>query len=173
MKAGQKAPAFRLQDDAGEWVTLAGLKGTRVVLFFYPKDDTTGCTVEACEFRDLLPRFSADGVAVFGISPDPVRSHARFRAKYALPYPLLSDPDHATCGAYDVWHEKLFWGRRYMGVVRSTFVIGPDGKLEHEWRGVAHEGHAAEVSAWIRGEPAPVASAPAKVPRRRQAARKK
>jgi peroxiredoxin Q/BCP len=173
VKAGQKAPAFRLQDDAGEWVTLAGLKGTRVVLFFYPKDDTTGCTVEACEFRDLLPRFTSDGVAVFGISPDPVRSHAKFRAKYALPYPLLSDPDHAVCEAYDVWHEKLFWGRRYMGVVRSTFVIGADGKLEHEWRGVPHEGHAAEVSAWLRGEPAPVVTVPAKVPRRRQAARKK
>jgi peroxiredoxin Q/BCP len=173
VKAGQKAPAFRLQDDAGEWVTLAGLKGTRVVLFFYPKDDTTGCTVEACEFRDLLPRFTSDGVAVFGISPDPVRSHAKFRAKYALPYPLLSDPDHAVCEAYGVWHEKLFWGRRYMGVVRSTFVIGADGKLEHEWRGVPHEGHAAEVSAWLRGEPAPVVTVPAKVPRRRQAARKK
>lgn len=121
------------------------------MLFFYQKDDTKGCTIEACEFRDLFPRFRRAGVTLLGISPDTVRRHARFRAQHALPFTLLSDPTSETCEAYGVWHEKLFWGRRYMGVVRSTFVIGPDGRIEHEWRDVAHEGHAAEVRAWLAG----------------------
>ena len=149
VKVGAKAPGFRLQDDIGAIVSLADFKGRRVVLFFYPKDDTPGCTVEACEFRDLLPRFDADGVVVLGISPDPVRKHAKFKAKHSLSYPLLSDPDHSVLEAYDVWHEKMFWGRKYMGVVRSTFVVGTDGRLEGVWRDVSHEGHAAEVSEWL------------------------
>lgn len=144
---GRPAPAFRLQADDGTWVSLRDLRGQRVVLFFYQKDGTTGCTIEACEFRDLLPRFDAAGVRVIGISPDGVRRHARFKAAHALPYVLLSDPEATACQAYDVWHEKLFWGRRYMGVIRSTFVIGPTGRVEHEWREVEHEGHAAEVQA--------------------------
>ena len=169
MKRGRRAPAFRLEDDAGAWVSLKDLKGQRVVLFFYPKDDSTGCTIEACEFRDQLPRLTESGVAVFGISPDSVRKHAKFKAKHGLTYRLLSDPDHAMCEAYDVWHEKLFWGRKYMGVVRSTFAIGPDGLVEQSWRDVAHEGHAAEVSAWLRGEAAPTPV----LPKKRRAARKK
>lgn len=175
MKRSRRAPAFRLQDDAGEWVALKELRGRRVVLFFYPKDDSTGCTVEVCEFRDLLPRFDAEGVTVFGISPDSARKHAKFRGKHRLPYRLLADPDHATCAAYDVWHKKVFWGRPYMGVVRSTFVVGPDGRIEREWRDVQHEGHAAEVVDWVRRrEAASVAVvAPKRVAPKRRAARQK
>jgi peroxiredoxin Q/BCP len=152
---GRQAPEFRLQTDEGAWLSLADLRGQRVVLYFYPKDDTSGCTVEACEFRDLFPRFEADGARVLGVSPDPVARHLKFKAKYGLPFTLLADPMHETCEAYGVWREKLFWGRRYMGVVRTTFVIAPDGRVEHVWEQVDHSGHAAEVSAWLRGEPAP------------------
>lgn len=151
MKRGQRAPAFRLQDDTGAWVSSEDLAGERVVLFFYPKDGSTGCTIEACEFRAELPRLEAAGVTVFGVSPDTWRKHRNFRAKHRLPYHLLADPDHELCEAYDVWHEKMFWGRKYMGVVRSTFVIGPDGRVEQAWRDVAHEGHAGEVAAWLQG----------------------
>lgn len=155
MKVGSKAPGFRLQDETGAWVSLDDLNGKRVVLFFYPKASTPGCTVEACEFRDTMPRFAADGVVVLGISPDPVRKQARFKAAQGLTYPLLADVDTTTCQAYGVWQQKLFWGRHYMGVIRSTFVIDADGRLEQEWRDVPHEGHAAYVSAWLRGEPLP------------------
>ena len=169
MKRLRRAPAFRLQDDAGELVASKDLKGQRYVLFFYPKDDSSGCTVEVCEFRDHLPRFGEVGVTVFGVSPDPVRKHARFRAKHGLPYRLLSDPDHAVCESFGVWHEKLFWGRKYMGVIRSTFVIDGDGRIAQEWRDVPHGGHAAEVGAWLRGESAPGA---APMPKRRAAHKK-
>jgi thioredoxin-dependent peroxiredoxin len=155
IRAGDRAPRFILPDDTGTPVSLASLRGQRVVLYFYPKDDTPGCTVEACEFRDLLPRFSAQGVAVFGISPDPVRKHARFKAKHGLSFPLLADEDHAVCEAYGVWREKLFWGRKYMGVMRTTYVIDAEGRIEHIWEHVEHEGHAAEVDAWLRGEAPP------------------
>lgn len=168
MKVGRKAPAFRLQDETGAWVSLEDLKGQRVVLFFFQKASTPGCTVEACEFREAMPRFRADGVTVIGVSPDTWRRHAKFKTAERLPYTLLADKDAVACQAYGVWHQKLFWGRHYMGVVRSTFVIAADGQLEHEWRDVHHEGHAAAVSAWLRGEEPPVAPAPA-----RRAARKK
>jgi len=154
-------------------VSLEALRGERVVLFFYPKDRSAGCTVEVCEFRDQYPRFKSHGVRVFGISPDTVRKHARFRAEQQLPYALLADPDHATCEAYDVWHEKLFWGRRYMGVVRSTFVVAPDGRIEREWRDVSHEGHAADVEAWLAGTGSTPASAAAATRPVRRAAKKK
>ena len=165
MKVGRKAPAFRLQDETGAWVTLESLKGQRVVLFFYPKAGTTGCTQEACEFRDALPRFRKAGVAVFGISPDGHRKLAKFKAAQGLTYPLLSDPDAATCQAYGVWHPKLFWGRYYMGVIRSTFVVGADGKVEAAWVDVPHEGHAEAVAAWLRGGPAPPIAAKSTIAR--------
>jgi len=152
---GQQAPGFRLQTDDGSWLSLADLRGQRVVLYFYPKDDTSGCTVEACEFRDLLPRFVDDGVRVLGVSPDPVAKHVKFKTKHGLSFTLLADPTHETCEAYGVWQEKLFWGRRYMGVVRTTYVIARDGRVEHVWEQVDHNGHAAEVRAWLRGEPVP------------------
>jgi len=179
MTIGGKAPAFRLQDDTGAWVDSASLRGKRVVLFFYPKDMTSGCTVEACEFRDLMPRFAASNAVIFGVSPDPVASHQKFRAKERLSYGLLSDPTHTLCQAYGVWVEKSLYGRKYMGVHRSTFVIGTDGRLEMEWRGVKPEGHAAEVDAWLRGGTAPAAKQPvpkkpaAKKPAAKQAPAKK
>ncbi len=150
MRVGRRAPGFRLQDETGAWVALDELRGRRVVLFFFQRAGTPGCTVEACEFRDLMPRFAAAGAAVYGVSPDTWRRHAKFKAAQRLPYALLADKGAVACQAYGVWHRKLFWGRYYMGVVRSTFVIGPDGRLEHAWRDVHHEGHAAEVSAWLR-----------------------
>ncbi|MCE9600705.1 MAG: thioredoxin-dependent thiol peroxidase [Gemmatimonadetes bacterium] len=155
MRAGARAPAFVLQDETGAWVSLADYAGKRIVLFFFQKASTPGCTVEAGEFRDAMPRFAGQDVAVIGISPDTWRRHAKFRAAQGLPYPLLADKDAIVCQAFGVWHRKLFWGRYYMGVIRSTFVIGADGRVEHEWRDVHHEGHAAAVSAWLRGEPAP------------------
>lgn len=174
MTIGRKAPAFRLQDDTGAWVDSASLKGKRVVLFFYPKDMTSGCTIEACEFRDLMPRFTAANAVIYGVSPDPVASHQKFRAKEGLPYGLLSDPTHALCESYGVWVEKSLYGRKYMGVHRSTFVVGADGTLEMEWRGVKPEGHAAEVNAWLRGEagPARKAKSPAKSPAKKPTAKK-
>ncbi len=156
MSAGRRAPGFRLQDETGAWVALEEYRGRRVVLFFFQKASTPGCTVEACEFRDAMPRFAAEGVTILGVSPDTWRRHAKFKAAERLPYPLLADKDAIACQAYGVWHRKLFWGRYYMGVVRSTFVIGPDGRVEQAWRDVHHEGHAAQVVAWLRGEPAPV-----------------
>ena len=174
MKIGQQAPAFRLQDDTGAWVDSASLTGKRVVLFFYPKDMTSGCTVEACEFRDLMPRFAVSNAVVYGVSPDPVASHQKFRAKERLSYGLLSDPTHALCTAYGVWVEKSLYGRKYMGVHRSTFVVAADGTLAMEWRGVKPEGHAAVVDAWLRGEAAPPAKKPAaKKPAAKKPAAKK
>lgn len=174
IRAGDRAPAFTLPDDSGAPVSLADLRGQRVVLYFYPKDDTPGCTVEACEFRDLLPRFAAQGVAVYGISPDSVRKHARFKAKHDLPFPLLADEDHAVCEAFGVWREKLFWGRKYMGVMRTTYVIDAKGTVEQVWEHVEHEGHAAEVDAWLRGEAPPPRPAAVKVkaPPKKKAASK-
>jgi thioredoxin-dependent peroxiredoxin len=145
LEAGRPAPAFSLQADDGSTVSLADLAGTTVVLYFYPKDDTTGCTAEACEFRDLQPDYDAAGARVLGVSPDPLASHAKFRDKHGLGFTLLSDPDHEVAEAYGVWVEKSRYGKTYMGVERSTFVIGPDGTLEQALYKVKPEGHAASV----------------------------
>ncbi|HWH13170.1 MAG TPA: thioredoxin-dependent thiol peroxidase [Miltoncostaeaceae bacterium] len=142
---GDPAPPFALPADDGSTLSLADLAGQRVVLYFYPKDDTGGCTTEACEFRDLAADFDATGSRVIGVSPDPVRSHVRFRDKHGLPFTLLSDPDHAVAEAYGVWVQKSMYGRTYMGVERSTFVIGPDGTIEQALRKVKPKGHAASV----------------------------
>ena len=128
---GDPAPTFTLTDDQGAAVTLADLAGRRVVLYFYPKDDTPGCTTQACALRDGWAEVQALDVVLFGISPDSPASHAKFRAKFDLPYPLLADEGHAVAEAYGVWVEKSMYGKKYMGVERSTFVIGPDGRLEH------------------------------------------
>ena len=128
---GDSAPAFTLKNDLGEDVLLSTLVGSRVVLYFYPKDDTPGCTTQACALRDGWPDVEALDVTLFGISPDSPASHAKFRAKYDLPYTLLADEGHAVAEAYGVWVEKSMYGKKYMGVERSTFIIGPDGKLEH------------------------------------------
>jgi peroxiredoxin Q/BCP len=145
LEAGSPAPAFSLQADDGSTVSLSGLAGQTVVLYFYPKDDTSGCTAEACEFRDLQADYDAAGARVIGVSPDPIASHERFRDKHGLPFTLLSDPDHAVAEAYGVWVEKSRYGRTYMGVERSTFVIGPDGTIREALYRVKPQGHAASV----------------------------
>ena len=142
---GALAPDFTLLTDAGKPFTLSGLQGRPVVLYFYPKDDTSSCTVEACEFRDMFPRFKSGKAVVIGVSPDSVKSHAKFKAKYELPFTLLADTDKLVVQAYDVWKEKSMYGRKYMGVVRSTFLIDRDGRIARIWRNVRVPGHAAEV----------------------------
>jgi thioredoxin-dependent peroxiredoxin len=145
LEAGSPAPDFSLQADDGSTLSLSDLRGQTVVLYFYPRDETPGCTAEACEFRDLRTGYEAAGARVIGVSPDPVASHERFRAKHRLPFTLLSDPDHAVAEAYGVWVEKSRYGRTYMGVERSTFVIGPDGALKEALYKVKAQGHAASV----------------------------
>jgi thioredoxin-dependent peroxiredoxin len=148
---GGSAPAFRLEADDGSTVALADLVGQRVVVYFYPKDDTSGCTVEACDFRDRLADFDAQGAGVIGVSPDPPTSHAKFRVRYGLNFTLLSDPEHVAAEAYGVWVEKTMYGRTYMGVERSTFVIGRDGTIEHALYRVKPKGHAGSVLELITG----------------------
>jgi len=143
---GQPAPAFTLETDTGETVSLTDFKGQNVVLYFYPKDDTPGCTTEACEFRDSMPRFTKDTTAILGISPDSVTSHAKFKAKYELPFTLLADTEKVVAEAYGVWKEKSMYGRKYMGVDRTTFLIDGKGVLRHVFEKVKPAGHAEEVA---------------------------
>jgi thioredoxin-dependent peroxiredoxin len=142
---GEPAPDLQLRDDAGRDVRLSDYRGRRVVLFFYPRDDTPGCTTEACEFRDAYDRFRERGVEVIGVSPDDVASHTRFKAKYELPFTLLADPEHEAAEAFGVWKERKNYGRTYMGVERSTFVIDEDGRVAKAQRGVKPAGHAARL----------------------------
>jgi len=142
VEKGSLAPDFTLPSDAGVEVTLSSLRGRRVVLYFYPKDDTSGCTTQACELRDALPRFDGANAVVLGVSPDPVASHRKFRDKYGLNFPLLADEDHAVAEAYGVWAQKSMYGRAYMGIERSTFLIGEDGRVLEAWRRVKPKGHA-------------------------------
>lgn len=141
------APAFSLPSDTGDRVALKDFRGQHVVLYFYPKDDTETCTKEACEFRDGMPALTALDAVVLGVSPDSVKSHAKFRAKYALPFTLLSDPDHAVAEQYGVWQEKVLYGRTYMGIVRTTFIIDARGRLRRVFEKVKSAGHAEEVRA--------------------------
>jgi len=131
VEEGKPAPDFELTSDSGEKVKLSDLRGKPVVLYFYPKDDTPGCTAQACSLRDNFGRVIDSGVEVFGVSPDSVKSHVKFRAKYDLPYRLLADPGHAVAEQFGVWVEKSMYGKTYQGVERSSFIIGPDGKIEH------------------------------------------
>ena len=147
IEVGDMAPEFALPSDSGDVVRLSELRGTRVVLFFYPKDDTSGCTKEACGFRDAMPTISLLNATVLGVSPDPVRSHERFRDKYDLNFPLLADEDHVVAEMYGAWGLKKLYGREYTGVIRSTFVIGADGRIEQAYRKVRPAGHAEEVLA--------------------------
>lgn len=144
---GSPAPAFTAATDEGP-LTLASLRGTRVVLYFYPKDSTPGCTLEAREFAVLHDRFVAAGVRVFGVSKDPVRSHTKFRAKEGLPFPLVSD-EGGLCEAYGSWRRKTLYGREYDGIARITFLIDAEGRVEHVWDPVRAKGHAAEVLARV------------------------
>lgn len=145
LKEGQKAPAFKLTADDGSNVSLKDLKGKTVILYFYPKANTSGCTVQACEFRDNQPAFTKKGAVILGVSPDPVKNLVKFRDKYELSFPLLSDEDHAVAEAYGVWGEKSLYGRKYMGILRTTFVIGPDGKIEKIFEKVKVKDHAQAV----------------------------
>ncbi len=145
LKEGDKAPDIRLQTEAGEPFKLSNLKGKRVVLYFYPKADTPGCTTEACEFRDDIAKFRKLGATVVGVSPDKPAAQAKFKTRYELPFTLLADEEKAAAQAYGVWQEKNMYGRKVMGIVRSTFVIGPDGKIEKIYSKVKAKGHAAEV----------------------------
>ena len=147
LEPGDSAPDFTLPDQNGDPVTLSQLRGKRVVLYFYPKADTPGCTVQACGVRDHRADYDAAGAVVLGISPDPVKSVSNFDRKFGLSFPLLSDEDHAVAESYGVWVEKSMYGRTYMGNERSTFVIGPDGVVSHVFRKVKPAEHDAQVLA--------------------------
>jgi peroxiredoxin Q/BCP len=142
---GDKAPDFSMPTDGGGTVSLSDLKGKKVVLYFYPKDDTPGCTKEACAFRDALPDFSGVDAVVIGVSRDPVKSHDKFKAKYELNFPIASDEDGKASDAYGTWVEKSMYGKKYMGMERATFVIDGQGIVRNVWRKVKVDGHAAEV----------------------------
>ncbi len=144
---GEPAPDFELASDTGEKVKLSDFRGSSVVLFFYPKDDTSGCTKEACQFRDAYSEFRAKGAVILGVSPDGEASHVKFRDKYELPFTLLSDPDKEVAKAYGVWRERKMYGRLSLGIHRSTFVIGPDGTVVEAMRGVKPDGHPEQVLA--------------------------
>jgi peroxiredoxin Q/BCP len=142
VEKGSRAPDFTLTSDDGSTVTLSALRGKKVVLYFYPKDDTPGCTTQACDLRDAMPTFQDLDAVVLGVSPDPVASHRKFRDKFGLNYPLLADEDHRVAEAYGVWKEKKMYGRTSMGIERSTFLIDEDGKIREAWRKVSPKGHA-------------------------------
>ena len=147
IQTGDMAPDFELETDGGRAVRLSALRGKRVILFFYPKDDTSGCTKEACGFRDRLPSFEGHDVVILGISPDDVRSHDRFVAKYELNFPLLADPGHVVADAYGTWGKKKMYGGEYEGILRTTFLIGADGRVERVWAKVKPADHATDILA--------------------------
>ncbi len=150
LSAGDRAPDFELPSSSGKPVRLSSLRGRQVVLYFYPKDDTPGCTVEACSFRDNLPKFDKLDAVVLGVSKDSLESHTKFIDKYSLNFTLLSDEDLEAHALYDTWREKMNYGRKYMGTERSTFVIGADGKVKKIFRKVSPRGHEVEVLAALK-----------------------
>jgi thioredoxin-dependent peroxiredoxin len=145
LKEGTTAPAFKTTDQSGATVSLKDLRGEKVVLYFYPKDDTPGCTKEACSFRDAFATFKKRGIKVLGVSPDNEKSHQKFVTKYKLPFTLLADTDRSIAEAYGVWGEKKFMGRTYLGVHRTTFLIDEKGKIKKVFEKVKPEDHASEV----------------------------
>jgi peroxiredoxin Q/BCP len=147
LEVGDTAPNFTLKDEHGEKLTLKDLRGSRVVLYFYPADDTPGCTKEACQFNDELSAFTKLGVLVLGISPDGAQAHQAFKKKYGLNFALLSDPDKTVMAKYGAFGEKMLYGKKVNGVIRSTFVISPTGRIEHAFYNVRADGHAAKVLA--------------------------
>jgi peroxiredoxin Q/BCP len=146
---GDRAPEVALPDETGTFYRLSDQHDRWTLIYFYPEDDTPGCTTEACQFRDLDEDIRAEGAQVWGISPDGAASHRRFRDKFSLPFPLLSDEDHAVAEAYGAWALKKNYGREYLGIVRSSFLVGPDGRIAQVWPRVKADGHAAEVLAAI------------------------
>ena len=149
LSAGQQAPEFELIDNEGNTHKLSDYRGQTIVVYFYPKDDTPGCTKEACSFRDTYADFKQAGVEIIGISPDSEKSHSRFIQKYELPFTLLSDPDHKVCEAFGVWGLKKYMGREYEGVYRTTFIIGPDGIIKRVFENVKPADHSQEVLAEV------------------------
>ncbi|MFN3826704.1 MAG: thioredoxin-dependent thiol peroxidase [Micavibrio sp.] len=145
LKTGSKAPDFTLPADGGENVTLSAFKGQPVILYFYPKDDTSGCTKEACDFRDNMSALKKLKVQVIGISKDSVKKHDKFKEKYELNFPLVSDEDGKVCDKYGVWVEKSMYGKKYMGIERSTFLIDAEGKIAHIWRKVSVADHVTDI----------------------------
>ncbi|MEA4811730.1 MAG: thioredoxin-dependent thiol peroxidase [Anaerolineaceae bacterium] len=145
LKINDSAPEFELFDQGGELHRLADYKGKRVVLYFYPRDDTPGCTTEACSFRDNFADYKAAGISVLGVSADTVKSHAKFAEKFDLPFTLLADPDHKVCELYGVWGEKTFMGRKFMGINRTTFLIDEEGNIKEIMPQVKPQGHAEDV----------------------------
>jgi thioredoxin-dependent peroxiredoxin len=145
IEEGSVAPDFELPSDDGGRIRLSDLRGRPVVLYFYPRDDTPGCTTQACELRDAYAHFENRGAVVLGVSPDDEASHARFKSKHSLPFTLLADEDHHVSEAYGVWGEREYAGKKYMGITRSTFVIDPDGRVAAAMYGVKPQGHAAKV----------------------------
>ncbi len=148
-QAGTPAPDFELSDDTGKTQKLSDYLGKTVVLYFYPKDDTPGCTTEACNFRDDYSTYTQAGVTILGISPDTVKSHAKFKEKHRLPFPLLADEGHKVCEAYGVWGRKKMMGKEYDGVLRTTFLIGPDGKITRVFENVNPTEHSKEILALV------------------------
>jgi peroxiredoxin Q/BCP len=142
---GDPAPEVALPDDEGRTHRLGDRRGSWTLVYFYPEDDTPGCTTEACQFRDLHPAISGEGLEVWGLSPDDAVSHAKFRAKFELPFTLLVDEGHKVADAYGAWAMKKLYGREYLGIVRSSFLVGPDGRIAHVWPRVKADGHAAAV----------------------------
>ena len=153
IEEGKAAPAFTLTDTNGAKVSLKDLKGDTVVLYFYPRDDTPGCTKQACGFRDLWADIEKTGAKVFGVSPDSPESHQKFTAKYDLPFNLLCDPEKKVMPKYDAYGEKNMYGKKSMGIVRSTFLIGPDGVIQKVWRSVKVDGHDEAVLEALRSQP--------------------
>ncbi len=150
VEIGKKAPSFALNDQNGQIHRLSQYKGQWVVLYFYPKDNTPGCTKQACQFRDNLPKFTKNQAVVLGVSPDDEKSHTKFVDKFDLPFPLLADTEQKTCTDYGVWQEKNMYGRKYMGVVRTTYVIDPAGKVAHRFDKVKVADHAKAVLAVLK-----------------------
>lgn len=149
---GQEVPDFTLESGEGRTVSLQDYRGKKVVLYFYPKDMTPGCTQEACDFRDYNPGIEKNGAVILGISADDAKSHSRFADKHSLPFPLLSDPDHEVSELFGVWKLKKNFGKEYMGIERSTFLIDENGRLAREWRKVKVKGHAAEVLEAVKAQ---------------------
>lgn len=150
LNIGEQAPDFTLHSDAGEEVALSALRGKPVILYWYPRDDTPGCTVEACSFRDAYGEFQRAGAVVLGVSTDSVKSHEKFKTKYNLPFPLLSDPEHQVAEQYGVWGPKKFMGKEFEGISRVTFLIDEQGLIKQVWPKVKPEGHADEILAALQ-----------------------
>ena len=180
LKVGQKIPNIKLIADDNSLFNMELWRNANqdhfIILYFYPKDDTTGCTAEACAFRDSFPRFKKSKALILGISPDSAKKHAKFKAKYELPFTLLVDEDHKLAESYGLWIEKVFYGRKYMGIARTTIVVGPDGKIQHIFEKVNPAGHADEVMAFLTGgivaleklKPAPVEKKKVKAPAKKK-----